>query len=594
MSLETKYFFDGGVEFRPVNADKIGVKFDWTRNILEAELTTDAIILSDTPSNPAKSFVMAHYNTLGAYQGLPITVQFGAVSVDYYIDTSEQPKFSGEGDSKIEVKIKRRKAVDYFKKEADGLTFELLNTTHPIDTFKIPYLIVRDNQLELFITLTIATYNLTKALIEGIRDLVDAITEVIRAATPNAGVPPSVDTGDIIAAVLLAAARLIYVAALLIALIKIAKEIIELVFPPLKEFKVTTVRELLEKGCARLGFNFNSTVSEFSNMTILPKPILCPKEGIFKKLFTFDSGLRTLGYPTGIGGDSVTTLGALIDFCLDWCNGRLRIVGNDVFIERRDHWVINSGINIKNTLNIQSTRENQFGINSGEAWKRYFLRWQLDPMDAHTFDDVTGIYSEHSTEPVTVPHPDLVLIKGLVEKQFPFAFGSRKPGLNFIENAFLPFASFADSVVNFFGGSSNLVSSINGRVGVLQISNQYFGQTKMLYIVGKKQPANFRDIIGAEQSYQKYHYINQVKENAKDIFIAEIPFSTQNLQTLLTSNYVNDLDGEPLEVLTFEFINEAKKGTIKYARKGNAGDNTKTILIEGGGTSGTTTTALTC
>lgn len=594
MSLEMKYYFDGGVEFRPKNADNIGVKFDWTRDILEGELNTDAIILGDTPENPAKSFVLNHYRTLGAFQGIPITIEIGSVSVDYYIDLTDQPKLSGDGDDPIEVKIKRRKAVDYFKQQANGLTFELLNTTHPIDTFKIPYLIVRDNQVELSITLSIATYNLTKALIEGVRDLVEAITEVIRATTPNAGIPPSIDTGDIIAAVLLATARIIYIAALLIALIKIAKDIIELVFPPVKEFKVSTVNELLKKGCAKLGYNFLSTVSEFHNMTILPKPVLCPKEGVFKKIFTFDSGLRTKGFPTGIGGDSVTTVGGLVDFGLDWCNGRLRIKGNNVYIERRDHWRINSGINIKNTLNIQASRVNQYTINTGESWKRYFLQWQLDPMDAHTFDDVTGIYSEHSTEPITVPESDLTLIKGLVPKKFPFAFGSRKDGLNFIEKAFLPFAGLADGVVNLFGGSSNLVSGINGRVGVLQISSQYFGQTKMLYIVGTKQPENFRDIIGAEQSYQKYHVINQVKENFKDIFSTEIPFSTKNLETLLDSNYVNDIDGEPLEILTFEFINDSKMAAIKYAKLSDGGSNTKTILIEGGGTSGTTTTALTC
>ena len=584
MSVEVEYFFEGGLQFRPKNADNIGFKFDWTTDILEAELTTDAIVLADSPSNPAKSFVLDHYNNLGPFQGIPIIVKLGGISVDYYIDLTDNPKLSGEGDGPIEVKIKRRKALDYLMQQANGLTFDLINTTNPINTKSIPYLIVKDNQAELLIMLSISTYTLTKALIEGIRDLTEAIAEIVEVDS----IP------DIIAAVLLAAARAIYVALLLVALIKIAKQIIEIVFPPLKQFKAATVRELLVKGYAKLGFNFKSSITDWDGMTILPKPVLCPKEGIFKTLFSFDNGLRTTGFPTGLGGDSVTTLGALTNFCLDWCNGEQRVIGNDIYIETTGHWKITSGITIKNTLNLQDKRENQWTINTGEAWKRYYLKWRLDPMDVHTYDNVAGIYSEHSTEPITVPHADLTLIKGLVTKEFPFAFGSRKEGLNFIEKAFIPFATLADSIAKFFGGSSNLVANIKGREGVLQISGQYFSQTKMLYTIGNKQPSNFRDIIGAEAGYQKYHTTNQVKENFKNIYSASITFSTSNLETLLDSNYVNDIDGEPLEVLTFEYINSSKTGQIKYGRLSDGGINTKTILVEGGGTSGTTIGSITC
>ena len=595
MSLQAKHFI-GSTEIYPENAEEIGFKLDWTKDILEAELTTDAIKLADTDGNPAKSLVLDHIASNGAFEGLPYTVQIGSTIVDYYIDTTDKPKISGEGDSSIEVKIKRRKAVDYFKREANGLTWDLVNTTHPINTFDVDYLIIKDNQLELFITLTIALYNLTKALQEGIRDLVEAAMEVTRAATPDVGVTgPTVQVGDIIAAVVLGVARLLYVAAILVAIIKIVKDILAVVFPPMKQFKAVTVRELFTKGCAKLGYTFSSTISDWDNMTIVGKPTLCPAESLFEQLFTFDSGTRTVGYPTGLAGDSVTTLGQLFDFGKDYCNGKIRIIGNTVHLEERTHWVVTSGITIKNSLNIQAERENQWTYNTGETWKRYYLKYQLDPMDIHTYDNIAGIYSEHSTEPGSVvTNPDLVLIRGLVAKEFPFSFGSRKPGLNFIEKAFLPFAAFGDGVINFFGGSSSFVSAIQGRVGVMQIEKQYFGTTKLLYTVGGRQPANFRDIIGAEAVYQKFHTSNQVKENFKRVYEAEIPFSTQEFENLLSSNYVLDSNGNPLEILNFEFINESKVATIRYAELSHEGFNTKTILIEGGGTSGTTTTNLQC
>lgn len=589
MALETKHYING-IEVRPVNADSIGFEMDWTGDILEAELNTDSIVLA----TEARALVLNHINTLGVFEGVPYRVEIGTTVLDYYIDLTDSPLISGEGDSTIEVKIKRRKALDYFKQQADGLIWELVNKTLGINTVEIPYLIVRDNQLELFIMLSITTYQLNKAIYEAVRDVVDAITEVVRATTPNAGISPSLDTGDIISVVLLAVARTIYTAALLIALIQVTKQIIELVFPPLKKFKGVTVQELLQKGAQYLGYNFNTTVTEFSNMTVLPKPILCPKEGIFKTLFTFDSGLRTKGYPTGIGGDSVGTFGQLLDFCKDWCNGKLRIQGNDVFLERRDFWNANAGVQIHNTLNLQDKRENQWTYNTGEAWKRYYIKYQLDALDVHTYDNVEGVYSEHQTDPLAVTNPDLVLIKGLARFEFPFALGQRKESLTFIEQLFLPFATLADTVINLFGGSSNLAASITGRVGVLVISSQFFGVTKLLYTVNGRQPVNFRDLIGAEQAYQKYHEINQVKENFKRIYRATIPFSTANFEQLLENNYVNDQDGTPLEVLNLEWTNQSKTAQIEYAILSGEGFNTETILIEGGGTSGTTTTQLTC
>jgi hypothetical protein len=188
-------------------------------------------------------------------------------------------------------------------------------------------------------------------------------------------------------------------------------------------------------------------------------------------------------------------------------------------------------------------------------------------------------------------NPDLVLIKGLVKKEFPFALGSRKAELNFIEKLFKPFAALADGLTG-----SNLVAKINARVGVLQISQQYFGVTKLLYTVGTsgRQPVNYLDLIGAEHSYQNYHAINQVKENFKKVYNAEIPFSTSNFETLLENNYVTDQDGTPLEVLNLEWTNHSKIATIEYAILSGEGFNTKTILIEGGNTSGTTITSLTC
>ena len=174
MNFLTKYSINGNY-FRPTNADNIGFKMDWTGDAREAELTVDAIELE----TDAKRLVIEHINTYGVFEGLPLTIEVGSLTLDYYIDLTDNPLISGAGDSSIEVTIKRRKAVDYFKEQADGLSFEALNKTNPITLIDVPYLIIKDNQLEMLIMLGISIFTLTKALIEGIEQLSVSISNFL-------------------------------------------------------------------------------------------------------------------------------------------------------------------------------------------------------------------------------------------------------------------------------------------------------------------------------------------------------------------------------------------------------------------------------
>jgi len=572
--IETLYSING-TPIRPVNADDIGFKMDWTGDAEEAELTVDNLILA----NEAKQIVIDHIETLGVFEGIPIDIQVGGVNLEYYIDLLNSPKISGQGDSTIEVSVRRRKAVDYFRKQANGTSFESVNKTNPISLIDVPYLIVRDNQLEMLIMLAISAYTLTKALIEGIKSLAEAVADLTAASTPNAGVPPSINTGAIISAALKVTAQTIYVAALVVALIDITKQIIELIFPPIRKLKASKVQELMVKGCAKLGYNFQSTIlNEYSQLTICPKPLKKSQNSIFTNLFTLDNGSYTKGYPTA--SDSCSTVGSLIDFLEDWAQAKIRIVGDTVYLEEDDYWVLNSGVTITNTLNLQDSRENQWTYNTGEAWKRYYTHYQTDPSDVHTMDKIDGSDCEYSTEPVTYNNEDLVTIKGVVDIGYPFAFGIRKESLTVVEEACLPFAKLADEVIQFFGGSSELESKIQGRVGVMMISQQYYSVTKLLYTVGGKQPGNFLTKIGANAIYNRFHTKNQVKENFKKIYSAEIPFSTANFEMLLNNNYIQDMQGNSLKISTFAFINESKVAEVEYSEASTEGDNTKTVLID--------------
>ncbi len=573
MILETTYLIAGEV-FRPLNADDIGIRADWVGDITEAELNTDTLILS----NRAKKIALDFLGQNGAFQGIPVIIQVGNTTLEYYIDFKNNPKLSGVGDSQIEVSIERRRSVKWFRNKINALSFEVINKTHPFDTIDAPYLIVPDNQAELLITLLISTFLLTKALIEGIKQLVESVANFIGTIFVGLGF----NLGAFLSAALKLIANIIYVAALLIALIEMTKKILELIFPPIRKMKATRVRELLDKGCAKVGFKFSSTIiDEFEKLTILPVPLKKNNKSIFKNLISLNNQSYTKGYPTA--RDTTKTLGSLIDFLEDFAQAELRIIGDTVYLEEEDFWIDQSGLQIINTLNLQDVRENQYSLNTEEAWRRYILSWRHDTSDIHTMDNLDSLDVEYSTEAVNLntADEDLFNVSGSVDINLRFALGNRKDSLTFVEKQTLPFAKLGDQVINFFGGNSNLVAKINGRIGNTQISQQYYNITKMLWATNGKQPADYLSKIGVKTIYERFHVKNQVKENAKRIFSARIPLSTAEFDMIMTNNYVFDELGDSLKLLTFDYINESKEAQIEYSVKSNEGDNTKTVLIDG-------------
>jgi hypothetical protein len=521
---------------------------------------------------------MSHLNgSLGLFEGIPYNVEIGTLQLDYFIDLTEGAKFS---DSQVEVKIKKRRAVDWFISQANATSFELINSKQPITgAFNVPYVIVKDNQLELLVMLSISTYTLTKELYEATKDLVTMVTSpTIEASTPNVGVPPSMNLGAIITAVLKIAAQLVYTTAIALALYQTVLQLIELICPKVRFLNGNKVKDLLTQGCNFLGYKFESNLLDnLSGLTILPVPLIQNNESIFDVLIGNSTTAYNKPYPSA--SDSVSTLGSLIDEMKKFGNATLKIIGDTVYLERWDFWQNVSSQNFVNTLNLQDRRENEYTYNFNECWKRYYLHYQFDPQDTHTMDKLGGLQSEHSTEPINTVNSDIVLIKGFVDTALNFSLGYRKDKLTFVEKSALVLAQLCDSVVSTLGGSGSLSQKVNARIGVLQISQQYFSKTKLMYIVGNRQSPDYLTKIGAPALYDNYHFINQIDQNLQEIATSEIPFAPKQIEALIENNYIFDETGTQCRILTFEWVNGSQKANIEYSVKSSKGTNTKTIQI---------------
>lgn len=493
------------IEITPRNREAIGVVSDFTDNPEVLKVNVDTIVL------PRESYdiVKNHINTIGLFEGIPYRVQMAnGISLDYYVDLTSSPVFRSY---ECELKIKRRRANDNFFDNANGTSFELLLAKGVVfPTFKVPYLIIKDNQAELAIMLAIALYNMVQATVDSIQSLSTTISEGVGAFTPSVGATgPVINVGTIVAYFLNITFQVIYIASLLIAITEMSARLFELIFPKVRNLLGCKVKDLIEKGCNYLGFTLDSTLLDTENWTVLPVPLVRARKGIFK--FIPDDLIAPFNKGVPSSSDTVSTLGSLIKAVEDTFNARTKVINGVVQIERRDYWDATAINNIVPAMVIQADRQDEFSYNAEDVWKRYYIHYNLDQMDLNTMDELYDIHdAEYSTEPVTVFNADLVTIKGLNDVAPPFALGQRKDALNWVEKIAKGLFEVIDALTGVFGGGTNLVGKIEARIGVLVISQNFFSVTKLLYTINGKQPVNFKDIVSAKGLWNKYHYINQI------------------------------------------------------------------------------------
>jgi hypothetical protein len=285
-------------------------------------------------------------------------------------------------------------------------------------------------------------------------------------------------------------------------------------------------------------------------------------------------------FPTA--NDTTPTLGSLIEYVKLKFNARVREINGTIHIERRDYWQSTASLELKKSLVDQDRGSDVFRYNTDQAWKRYYLGYQSDISDLHTYDSFDSVDCEYSAEPVSAVNLNYVKIQGNVVINIPFCLGARKNDLNWLENFVLSVFQFIDSLLDIFGVNSSLASSIENSIGDLIISQQYFQTTKLLYLVGTKQPENYLTKIGANAIYQNYHAINQIENNGyliRENVIFDI--SQNDLVNLLNNNFVI-IEGLVCELMEFEYIEENSKLIATYKEPNNyAQGKVKTILING-------------
>jgi hypothetical protein len=548
------------IEVTPRNRQSIGIKSNFTGNPNELQLSTDSIVLP----REGMQIIINHVQTTGIFEGVPYRVEVDpGVSIEYYVDLTENFTIK---QNEVEISLKKRKGYDNFRERAEGVTFDLMLSEGVVfDTFNVPYFVIQDDQLVKGITLLISTYIMSREAIDAGKELWDATRVLIKATVP-VGIPPGPDWGAIIIASIDFLFKLTYFALILVALTTLLIKLFVLVFPPKRNLLGCKFKELAVKSCQYLGFSFQSIsiLDNEANLTLLPVPLIKNRPKIFEslpdELFTpFNKGVPS-------SSDVVQTIWGFLESLELMFNAKIRVFNNTVYLERRDFWQNLTTSQILPALNLQADRDDSYTFNTAEVWKRYFIYYATDFTDLHSIDgevyDVSK--TEYSTEALNVTNSDLVTIKGLNEVQIPYALGSRKGKLNWVEVIGKGFFEVIDAITGIFGGGTNYATQIGERKDCLQISSNYFSITKILWTVNGKQPSDYLQIIDANAIWQKYHYINQIQLNGWIIRQnARVNLTGQDFVNLLGNNYAT-INGLECEILEIEYFDENKQSVITY------------------------------
>lgn len=547
-----------GVEVTPRNILSIGVESTFTDRPEWLEVDVDKLILP----REAVAIIQQHLGTYGPFEGIPYTMVLeGGETLEYYVDLQEDAIYR---DFEIEVKIKRRNGKDNFFDRAEGTTWELLAakgvTFEPID---IPYVIIIDDPIPALIGLGVAIYSVTKDVIAQTESLSETITNIIDTLPP---LPANL--GQLSTLVIKFLLQVAILALTLVALLKMIQQFFELLFPKIRNFQGHNVKRLLELGCNYLGYQFQSTLLDnLGGLTICPVPLVKEKESFWDVLQNDLNFAYTKGYPTA--SDTTPTLESLFTAIEDTYFARTRVRNGVVYLEDRYYWQDLASQSVVPALNLQDDRQSEFRYNTEDIWKRVYVHYQTDFADLNTLDFFDPTDAEYSTEPVNIGNADLVTIKGLNDVSIPFALAVRKNKLNFLEKFSKGFFEFADGVVNAFGGNSTYAAQIGNRIGVMQLTQQFFSVSKLMYTIGGKQPSNYADIMKASTIYNNYHKVNEIAVNDYKIF-SDVPvrMTPQEFVTLLDNNYV-EIGGLVCEILTIKYNDENSLATISYRQPDN-------------------------
>ncbi len=533
----------------------LGFKSDFRTGISELELNTDTLVLVNESCQQIHDWIYGA-SSPGAMVGIPCTATFGSISVDLMIDLTQKPVFRTlkNKDKEVSVKVFKHQGLINWQKNSVAEFEYLASQGVNFPTFQLPYVIIPKERIGTGLAISITLFSMTQAAIQAIRDTTFLIEESIAAI---AGSPAL-----FIAAAAKATAQIIYTAALIVAIIDLTRRLSELIFPNVRYLNVCKVKDLITAHCNYYNYTFSSTLLDsLPGLAIAGVPLQKTNKSTYKFIQNDLTDSFTKGYPTA--SDTVPSVGQLISAIEIAFNAKTKVNDGLVQLERRDFFSTSTSNGATPFVNVQANGTNEHTLNTDDAWIRYLVTYLTDFTDDHTLDNFEPNDAEYGSKNVNQLTREYNLLSGLVTKEIPFSLGTPKIEYDFIEKLALDVFQIVDSITGL-----NTSSTITDRIGAMQISQQFYSTTKLVYCdINNKLAVNQFDILRANSLYQNYHYINEIQNNSfAELAAAPLLTNEEIFNDIRGNNYIV-IDGEDCEILDITYVPTTSTSLITYRKK---------------------------
>lgn len=520
------------VESGPVQWQELEVNASFNDEENDVSIEIDEATFSGEEAKAINDWVEAgKTGTKGLYQGMPFSMSLseGAESIgifEGYLNFKQ--RYTKAFDGKIITKISANDDILSLEEQLQSINYGLLLEQGFIkrsDFVKEPFIVEKYEQGLEFAMLALATFLTVKETIEGVKRVSSATTDLIKAATPNAGVPPSFNTGAIISAVILVVIDVVYVALLIVYLINLLRDLLDFIYAPTRNHLALPLGTMLRAACTKLGFKFETGIDQIPNTTFVPsRP---------------DEKENRTGIPRP--EDRGYNCDEAFDIAKGVWNARLAIVNGDTVVLRakNDPWWIK-----QSTLVLTDVLHEAEEFNTSEVVGNKLFTFETDSIDGWTSVEYKG--TSYSVHTIAKNGANKDLIAGFNRVDFGVALAVRKDGLSILEKAIKLLAKTLDGLINSLGGNSNLADRVQNRVGMIKQTERIHSVPKLVHHTNGK--VSTRDKFGAKFLYENFHsYDSFVLNNffgQKRLFNeVTIPFCLADFIKTTKNSYFTTHDG---------------------------------------------------
>ncbi|MEM6297399.1 MAG: hypothetical protein AAF740_01795 [Bacteroidota bacterium] len=464
-----------------------------------------------------------------------------------FLDLNDEDSFD-RNDTRgfIRAKVEESDSLINFNDRLAAINYEFLYNQGVItdaDFVDVDYVVVKlDYVLEAFVQ-AIMLYLLFTQLISSIRIVADSVAEVIAITSAGA-------TGGIASAALAVSNAILntaFAVAILLEIVNLGTSLFEAFVQPQRTHKAMSLLRLLEIVCRYLGYTFETSYNFLDNIIYLPSNNNTDSyDG--RTAFLSRPGTIALGYPNST--DYGYECEDMFSFVREFLNGRYKVeppnsggsLGKVSFhSELSPSWEVGTPIELESVL--EETKK----YNTSDCISSISLGMAVDPKDVWTIENFKGTEYQVLTQPTNITNPKRERITGSFQSQLPVALGNRKDRLNGFETVLSEVFNTIDSVINSIAGlfgvsnASNLSGSVDGKIGVLKVSDNNHSLPKLLWMENGRIPPDHRDKLSAKKrwdwGYKDKSFLANNFKRQRNIFRGkEFPFGKREFELAKLSN----------------------------------------------------------